>query len=74
MLKLIERVLQHLSNKVDLLEKVLKLLRPRGEATQANTKRNSEVEINTQQNTEHRNLIPLPQRSAQTPGGSLQPQ
>ena len=74
MLKLIERVLQHLSNKVDLLEKVLKLLRPRGEATQASTKRNSEVEINTQQNTEHKNLIPLPQRLAQTPGGSLQPQ
>ena len=74
MLKLIERVLQHLSNKVDLLEKELKLLRPRGEATQASTKRNSEVEINTQQNTEHENLIPLPQGSAQTPGGSLQPQ
>ena len=68
------KVLQQLSNKVDLLEKELKLLKPRGEATQTSTKKNLEEEVNTQQNTEHQNLTPLPPRSAQTPGGSLQPQ
>ena len=41
---------------MDLLEKELKLPKPRGEVTQTSTKRNSEVEINTQQNTEHENL------------------
>ena len=68
------KVLQQFSNKVDLLERELKLLKPRGEATQTSTKKNLEEEVNTQQNTEHQNQIPLSQRQAQTPGGSLQPQ
>ena len=35
---------------------------------------NSGLEVNTQQNTEQQNQTPIPQRPAQTPGGSLQPQ
>ena len=48
---------------------------PADNAASTQQSSNSSPEANTQQNTEQQqNLTPLPPRSAQTPGGSLQPQ